>query len=120
MDSIAQTAPAASKIFIETTSTGDAWIRQRKQTLRPPKSSSTELPRVRRGFDSANSPCGLINLQRNYFHWSRMDSTTQTAPPASEIITESASTGEAYIRQRKQPMWAYKSSTKTESLAAQK
>jgi hypothetical protein len=45
-----------------------------------------------------------------------MDSTAQTAPPASEIITESASMGDAWIRQRKQPMWAMKSSTKTESL----
>ena len=30
MDLTAQTAPAASEIFNETASTGDAWIRQRK------------------------------------------------------------------------------------------
>jgi hypothetical protein len=30
MDLTAQTAPAASKIFNETVSTGNAWIRQRK------------------------------------------------------------------------------------------
>jgi hypothetical protein len=49
-----------------------------------------------------------------------MDSTAQTATPASEIITESASMGDAWIRQRKQPMWAMKSSTKTESRENQK
>jgi hypothetical protein len=49
-----------------------------------------------------------------------MDSTAQTAPPASEIITESASMGDAWIRQRKQPMWDMKSSTKTESRENQK
>jgi hypothetical protein len=49
-----------------------------------------------------------------------MDSTAQTAPRASEIITETASTGDAWIRQRKEPMWALKSSTKTESLQDQK
>jgi hypothetical protein len=69
MDSTPQTAPAASEIFIETASTGDVWIRQRKQPLQPPKSSSKVLPRVTHGFDTANSPCGLKNLQRNCFHW---------------------------------------------------
>jgi len=49
-----------------------------------------------------------------------MDSTAQIAPPASEIITKSASTGDASVRQRKKPMWAMKSSTKTESLENQK
>jgi len=64
MDLTAQTAPAASEIFIETASTGDAWIRQRKQPLRPQKSSPKVLPRVTHAFDSANSPCGLGNHQR--------------------------------------------------------
>jgi hypothetical protein len=32
-----------------------------------------------------------------------MDSTAQRAPAASEIITENASIGDAWIRQRKQP-----------------
>jgi hypothetical protein len=32
-----------------------------------------------------------------------MDSTAQTAPLASEIITKNASRGDAWIRQRKQP-----------------
>jgi hypothetical protein len=49
-----------------------------------------------------------------------MDSTAQTAPLASEIITESASTGDAWIRQRKEPMRALQSSSKTESLPNQK
>jgi hypothetical protein len=38
----------------------------------------------------------------------------------SEIINETASTGDEWIRHRKKPMWAMKSSTKTESLATQK
>jgi len=63
MDSTAQTAPAASEIFMETASTGDAWIRQRKQPLWPPKSLSKVLPRVTHGFVSANSPCGFRNLK---------------------------------------------------------
>ena len=45
MDLTAQTAPAASEIFNETASTGDAWFRQRKQ------------------------PYGLRNIHRNCFHW---------------------------------------------------
>jgi len=112
MDSIAQTAPAASEIFNETGSTGDAWIRQRRQPLLPQKSSPKVLPRVTHGFKSAHGPCGLRNLQRNYFHWGRMDSTAETAPAASEIFIETASTGDAWIRQRKQPLWLQKSSTK--------
>jgi len=88
--------------------------------LRPQKYSSKVLPLVTHGFDSANSPYGLRNLQRNCFRWKRMDSTAQTAPLASEIITESASTGDAWIRQRKEPMRALQSSSKTESLPNQK
>jgi hypothetical protein len=75
-------SPAASEIFNETVSTGDAWIRQRKKPLQPQKSSTKVLPRVTHGFDSANSP------------------------RVSESINETASTGDACIRQRKQPMWA--------------
>jgi hypothetical protein len=45
-----------------------------------------------------------------------MDSTAQTAPAALEIVNETVSTGDQWIRQRKQPLWAMKSSTKTESL----
>jgi hypothetical protein len=45
-----------------------------------------------------------------------MDLTAQTANGASEIINQTASTRDALIRQRKEPMWATKSSTKTESL----
>jgi len=41
-----------------------------------------------------------------------MDSTAQTAPAASEIFNETASTDNAWIRQRKQPMRLEKSSTK--------
>jgi hypothetical protein len=82
MHSTAQTAPAASKIFNEIVSTGDAWIRKRKQPLRPKKSSPKVLSRVTHGFDSANSP------------------------RVSESINETASTVDACIRQRKQPMWA--------------
>jgi len=80
MDSTDQTAPAASEIFNETASTGDAWIRQRKQPMWLQKSSSKVLPRVTHAFDSANSPFGLRshylklsrwrlkNHQRNCFH----------------------------------------------------
>jgi len=112
MDSTAQTAPVALEIFNETVSTGDAWIRQRKQPLRPQKSSPKVLPRVTHGFDSANSPYGLRNLQRNCFHSRPMDSTAQIAPAASEIFNETASTRDLWIRQRKQPLWIQKSSMK--------
>jgi hypothetical protein len=92
MDSTAQTAPGDSEIINETASTGDAWIRQHKQPLQTQKStlktkslptqklSTKLLPWVMRGFDSANSPCGLRNLQWNCFHGWRMDTTAQTAP----------------------------------------
>jgi hypothetical protein len=68
MDSTAQIALAAFEIFNETDSTGDAWIRQREQPLRPQKSSPKVLPWVTHGFDSADSPSALRNLQRNCFH----------------------------------------------------
>jgi len=112
MDSTAETPPAASEIFNETGSTGDGWIRQCRQPLLPQKSSPKVLPRVTHGFDSANGPFGLRNLQRKCFHWGRMDSTAETAPAASELFIETASTGDAWIRQRKQPLWLQKSSTK--------
>jgi hypothetical protein len=51
-----QRAPAALEIINETASTGDSWIRQRKEPMMPKKSSTKLLPRVTRGFDSANSP----------------------------------------------------------------
>jgi hypothetical protein len=38
----------------------------------------------------------------------------------SEIINETASTGDAWIRQHKEPMWALKSSIKIQSLQNQK
>jgi hypothetical protein len=95
MDSTAETGPWASEIFNETASTGDACIRQRKQPLRLQKSSTKLLPVVTHGFDSANSPWGLRNHQRNWFHGSRMHSTAQTAHAASEIFNETASTGDA-------------------------
>jgi hypothetical protein len=41
-----------------------------------------------------------------------MDSTAQTALVALEIINETASSRDPWIRQRKQPMWLQKSSTK--------
>jgi len=41
-----------------------------------------------------------------------MDSTAQTAPVASEIINQTASTRDPRIRQRKQPLWLKKTSTK--------
>jgi hypothetical protein len=69
MHSTAQTAPAASEIINETASTGDKCIRQRKQPLRPQKSSTKLLPLVTHAFESANSPLGFRNLQRNYFQW---------------------------------------------------
>jgi hypothetical protein len=48
--------PLASEIFNETASSGDAWIRQRKQPMAPQK-SSTKLSRWR-----------LENHQRNCFN----------------------------------------------------
>jgi hypothetical protein len=47
-------------------------------------------------------------------------STKNSVAAASEIIDETASTGDAWIRQRKQPLWDQKSLTKTESLPIQK
>jgi hypothetical protein len=41
-----------------------------------------------------------------------MHSTAQTAPATLEIFNETASTGDALIRPRKQPMGPQKSSTK--------
>jgi len=168
MDSTAQKAPVASEILNETASTGEAWIRQRKQPLWTQKTSmKTEslptqksltkllprvthgfdsrnspyglrnhqrklLPRVTHGFDTANNPCGLRNNQwkpshyrlrnpqRNCFHVWRMDSTAQKTPVATKIINKTASTGDAWIRQSKEPLWDQKSSTKTESLPTQK
>jgi hypothetical protein len=61
-----------------------------------------------------------------------MDSTAQTTPVDSKIINENrvavipeiinktASTGDALISQRKEPLWTPKSSTKIELLATQK
>jgi len=60
---------AESEIMNETASTGDAWIRHRKQPKWPQKSSTKVLPRVMHGFDSANNPCRLRNIHRNCFHW---------------------------------------------------
>jgi hypothetical protein len=69
-----------SEIINETASTGDAWIRQRKEPMWALKSSikilslqnhksSTKLPpRVMHGLDIANSPWGHRNHQRKYFH----------------------------------------------------
>jgi len=71
MDSTAQTAPVASENINETSSTGDEWIRQRKEHLQPQKSSTKLLPLVTHGFDSVNNPA------------------------ASDIFIETASTGDA-------------------------
>jgi hypothetical protein len=100
MDSTAQTAHGASEIINET------------ESLATRKSSTKLFPLVTHAFDSANSPCDLRNLQRNCFHWSRMFSTPQTSRAASEIFNETASSGDACIRQRKQPVRHQKSSTK--------
>jgi hypothetical protein len=90
------------------------------------------LPWVTHGFDSVKSPCRIINHQRkqsrcllrnnqqNCFHKWRMDSTTQRAPFDSEIINETATKGDAWIRQRKQPLWTQKTTMKTKSLPTQK
>jgi len=61
-------SPCGLRIFNETASTGDAWIRQRTQPMGLQKSSTKILPRVTHAFDSANSPGGPRILQRNYFH----------------------------------------------------
>jgi hypothetical protein len=112
VDWTAQKAHVASEIINETASTGDAWIGQLKQSMGPQKLSTKLLPRVTPGFDSANNPCALRNLQRNGFHGRRMDSTAQTAPATSEIFNETASTRDAWIPQRKQALGLQKSSTK--------
>jgi len=104
----------ASKIINETGSTGDAWIRQRKQPLLTQK-SATKI-----------KWCRLNNHQRNWFHGWHMDLTSQIALLSSEvtanaeIINETASTADTWIRQCKQLLWVQKSSTKTESLPTQK
>jgi hypothetical protein len=102
----------AYEIFNKTASTVDEWIRQRKHPLRLQKYSTELLPLVTHGFDNANSQWGFRNHQRNCCDGLGMDSTAQTAPPASEIITASAYTGDASIRQRQQPLRPQKSSTK--------
>jgi hypothetical protein len=45
----------AGDAWNETASTGDAWIRQRKEPKWAQKSSTKPLPRVTHGFDSTNS-----------------------------------------------------------------
>jgi len=60
------------------------------------------------GFDSAKTHVGFEIINKNL------------VAAESEIVNETAFTGDAWIRQRKKPMWAMKSSTKTESLATQK
>jgi hypothetical protein len=112
MDSTAQRTLAASEIFNETASTSDPWIRQRKQPLWLYKSLTKLFRLVTHGFVSANSPYGLRNHHRKCFHGGRMDSTAQTAPAASEIFNETASTRDPSIRQRKQHLRPQKSSTK--------
>jgi hypothetical protein len=79
-----QTAPLASQIINETASTGDAWIRQRKQPLWRHKLLTKLLPRVTLGL------------------------TAQKAPRDYKIINKTTSTGDAWIRQRKQPLWPQK------------
>jgi len=74
MHSTAQRAPAASEIINETASTRDAWIRQRKQPMKPQKSSTKLLRRVTHVFDSAKSlrlqklSTKLLPLVTNGFH----------------------------------------------------
>jgi len=98
MDSTTQTGPRASEITNETPSTCDAWIGQRKQPLVTSKSLTKLLRWVTHGFDSANSPYGHRNHQRKCSHGWCMDSTARTAPKDSEIIKETALTGDAWIR----------------------
>jgi len=91
MDLTTQTAPAASEIFNGTASTGDAWIRQRKQPMWLQKSSTKLLPRVAHGFDSANSPSGyeIINETASMgVACIRMDWTAQRAHVGYEIINK--------------------------------
>jgi hypothetical protein len=56
------------KSSLKTASTGDAWIQQCIQPLWSLKSSMKLHPRVTHGFDSANSRCGMRNLQQNCCH----------------------------------------------------
>jgi len=41
-----------------------------------------------------------------------MDATSEISPNIFEIINQTAATGDAWIRQRKQPLGTHKSSTK--------
>jgi hypothetical protein len=65
MDSTALTAPAASEIFNETTSTSDPWIRQRKQPLWLQKSSTKLLPRVTHGSTAQRAHAGYEIINKN-------------------------------------------------------
>jgi len=116
MDSWAPAAPVDSEkvkenwlganleIIIETTSKGDAWIRQHTHPCWF-KNSQWKL-----------SHCRLKNHQRNCFHRWPMDSSAPTTPVDSELMNENSGTtdseiinktissGDAWIHQRPQPL----------------
>jgi len=118
-----------SEIVIKTDWTADAWNRQYKQLLWAQKSSMNSeqhmwaqkssmkaesllpkklltklVPRQTHGFDNANSSCSLKNHQRKLSRCRLINHQ------------RSASTADAWIRQRKQLLWAMKSSTKRKQL----
>jgi len=63
------------------------------QSLQNQKSSTKLLPRVTHAFESANSHVDLEIINEN------------GVAVESEIINETASTGDAWIRKRKEPCW---------------
>jgi len=100
---------ADSEIITETASTGDKWIHQRTKPLltrkhsqplltkkrstktksvSTRKSSMKQLPKMTRGFVSALSSCWP---RKSQWKWATAD---------SEIINETDSKGDAWIRQR--------------------
>jgi hypothetical protein len=97
---------------------------KKKKSVPNGKSSLKHLPKVMREFESARSPCWQRKSQQNNFWRWCVDSST---PPAlvdpeivnenrvaadSEIITESASKDDAWIRKRSKALLIQKRSTK--------
>jgi hypothetical protein len=111
--------------------------------LPSPKSSMKPSPKVTRGFVSANSPCWLRNSKRKLVRcWLRnhhiktfqswcVDSEILADPvdsekinanlvaADSEIITQTSSKGDAWIRKRSHPLLTWISSTNMESVMTQ-
>jgi hypothetical protein len=81
-------------------SKADVWIRKRSQPLLTQKNSTKQLPKVARGFVNAYSLCDSEIVNENLV----------TAD--SEIITETSSKGDAWIRKCSKPNWLRKGQRK--------